>query len=60
MLEGSTELWEPMKGESLVVKPSFHRHLPDAHIVLDPEDSSGKKGVSEMMRSSNRRLTSNR
>jgi hypothetical protein len=50
----------PMKGESLMVKPGFHRHLHDAHIVLDPKNSSGKKGASGMTRSSNRGLTSNR
>ena len=49
-----------MKGESLMVKPRFHRHIPDIRIVLGPKDSSGKKGVSRMTHSSNHRLTSNR
>lgn len=49
-----------MTGESLMAKVGFHRHLPDAHIVLGPKDFSGKKGASGMTRSSNRRCTSNR
>lgn len=49
-----------MKGESVVVKPRFHRHLPDPHIVLYLKDSSDKMGVSRMTHLSNRRLTSNR
>jgi hypothetical protein len=41
-----------MKGESLMVKPGVHRHLPDARIVWHPKDSSGKKRTSGMTRSS--------
>ena len=36
-----------MKGESLIVKPGFQLHLPDARIVWGPKDFLGKKEPSK-------------